>query len=277
MCAVYVVVCGGLPGVEIHTVDKIVLSLGIEVSTEQFFDAHYLMRNLASLFGIPNGRMRVPNVVAGTSRRRRLQAGSTTAITVEIDRASACDDVACGPNGYCYEGEQGASCLCNTGWVTPSTCGGDTACTCSAPACAADCANCTIEAPIAPRAPARSRCSWEVAASRAARRGSTPTLQERADSAAPPASPASAARGQIAPAAPPSACAPTSQRARPRASAAAPSAAPLGSTPTQSASASRATRAAAPRAQARGARSVRRASTSAHRESDPQPFSPPAR
>ena len=75
--AVYVVVCGGLPGVEIHTVDKIVLSLGIEVSTEQFFDAHYLMRNLASLFGIPNGRMRVPNVVH--ERRRREDCGMPVA------------------------------------------------------------------------------------------------------------------------------------------------------------------------------------------------------
>ncbi|KOO24193.1 fibrocystin-l [Chrysochromulina tobinii] len=50
----YVLVCGGVPGVEIKTVDKIVLSLGIEVTIEEFFDAQYLVRNLASLFGIPS-------------------------------------------------------------------------------------------------------------------------------------------------------------------------------------------------------------------------------
>ena len=64
------VLCG-IPGVEIRTVQKIVLSIGIELPTEDFFDEHYLVRNLASLFGIPAERMRVPKIVAGTARRRR--------------------------------------------------------------------------------------------------------------------------------------------------------------------------------------------------------------
>ena len=45
---VYVLICGGTPGVEIKTVEKVVLSLGIELPAEDFFDEHYLMRNLAS-------------------------------------------------------------------------------------------------------------------------------------------------------------------------------------------------------------------------------------
>ena len=50
---IHVLVCGGIPGVEIRQVPKVVLSLGIELDTEDFFDPHYLTRNLASLFGIP--------------------------------------------------------------------------------------------------------------------------------------------------------------------------------------------------------------------------------
>ena len=70
----YVVVCGGIPGVVVRTTKKIVLSLGITIGTEDFFDPHYLTRNLASLFGIPESRMRVPKIVAG-SERRRLEGG----------------------------------------------------------------------------------------------------------------------------------------------------------------------------------------------------------
>ena len=47
---------------QVRTVDQIVLSLGIEVSMEDFFDKHFLVRNLASLFGIPTERMRVPKI-----------------------------------------------------------------------------------------------------------------------------------------------------------------------------------------------------------------------
>ena len=45
---IYVLVCGGIPGVEIRQVKKLVLSLDIEVSTEDFFDPHYLTRNLGT-------------------------------------------------------------------------------------------------------------------------------------------------------------------------------------------------------------------------------------
>ena len=51
---------------EIKTVDAVVLSLGIELAVEDFFDPQYLVRNLASLFGIPTDRMRVPKIVAGS-------------------------------------------------------------------------------------------------------------------------------------------------------------------------------------------------------------------
>ena len=78
----YVVLCGGIPGVEIRTVQKVVLSIGIELPTEDFFDEHYLVRNMASLFGIPASRMRVPKIVAG-STRRRLEAG-TSAVAVDL-------------------------------------------------------------------------------------------------------------------------------------------------------------------------------------------------
>ena len=112
----YVLVCGGGTGIEIKTVKKIVLSLGIEVSTEDFFDEHYLVRNMASLFGIPSERLRVPKIVAGS-----------LSVDVEVLPDDLCKDVdTCGPNGACSEGE----CVCDDGWRTPEGCeGGD--CTCS--------------------------------------------------------------------------------------------------------------------------------------------------
>lgn len=67
---IYVLLCGGTPGIEIKSIPKIVLSLGIELTDNDFFDPHYLVRNLASLFGIPSKRMRVPKIVAGSTRRR---------------------------------------------------------------------------------------------------------------------------------------------------------------------------------------------------------------
>eukprot|EP00966_Prymnesium_polylepis_P159696 3690676-Prymnesium_polylepis.2 len=119
-------------------------SLIWQVTTEQFFDPHYLMRNLASLFGIPDGRMRVPDVTSGTSRRR-LSGATAKSISIEIDRASACDGVNCGANGYCYEGEtSGAQCVCRAGYATPPSCNGAVGCICSAPDCAPDCANCSL-------------------------------------------------------------------------------------------------------------------------------------
>ena len=68
----HVLVCGGMPsranpGTVIKTVDKVVLSLGIALTTEDFFDPQYLVRNMASLFGIPMERMRVPRIVAGSA------------------------------------------------------------------------------------------------------------------------------------------------------------------------------------------------------------------
>ena len=74
------------------------------------------VRNLASLFGIPTWRMRVPTVVAGS-----------LAVDVEIAGIDPCDDVAsCGPNGFCTDGK----CICLPGWYTPAGCAyGDCECT----------------------------------------------------------------------------------------------------------------------------------------------------
>ena len=114
----YVVVCGGSLGVEIKTVKKIVLSLGIELSAEDFFDSQYLMRNLASLFGIPSDRIRVPKIVAGSLD-----------VDVELLSDDPCRDVeSCGPHGVCVEGD----CVCEEGWLTPDACGGGE-CECSKP------------------------------------------------------------------------------------------------------------------------------------------------
>ena len=142
----YVLVCGGLGGVEIKTVKKIVLSIGIELETEDFFDQHYLVRNLASLFGIPSARMRVPKIVAGSDRRRRRLAGAaSTAVDIEILAEDLCDKVeTCGPHGVCFEGQ----CTCEEGWKNADGCAeGD--CLCSKPelasACPDGCDECDAE------------------------------------------------------------------------------------------------------------------------------------
>ena len=139
---IYVVLCGGVPGVEIRTVKKIVLSLGIELPTEAFFDQHYLVRNLASLFGIPASRMRIPKIVAGSVRRqRRLSETGLKAVDVDVavEEEDLCEGVNdCGPNGECSNGE----CLCVDGWETPVNCT-DGDCLCSREAgCDPSCDGC---------------------------------------------------------------------------------------------------------------------------------------
>ena len=136
----YVVLCGGVPGVEIVTVAKIVLSIGIELPTEDFFDAHYLVRNLASLFGIPASRMRVPKIVAGSTRRRLMDGSSGVAVQVEVEAEELCAEVeTCGAHGECAQGE----CICDDGWETPPGCAeGD--CVCSHQVgCPSTCDGCT--------------------------------------------------------------------------------------------------------------------------------------
>lgn len=125
----YVLVCGGVPGVEIKTVKKVVLSLGMELSTEDFFDEHYLVRNLASLFGIPADRMRVPKIVAGSLK-----------VDVEILSDDLCKEVeTCGPHGSCFEGD----CVCDDGWKTPDTCaGGECECSKQISTCPDGCETC---------------------------------------------------------------------------------------------------------------------------------------
>ena len=85
---IYVVLCGGVDhAIEIRTLDVITLSIGIEVSSEDFFDAQYLVRNMASLFGIPTERMRVPRIVAGSKN-----------VDFEVEKQDLCKEVpSCGP------------------------------------------------------------------------------------------------------------------------------------------------------------------------------------
>ena len=130
------VVCGGIANMmKIITKPVIVLSLGIETSVEDFFDPHYLMRNLASLFGIPSFRLRIPKIVPGSAL-----------LDVEIGEVDACDVSlvpTCGAHGRCYLGE----CDCDDGWRTPADCGDGGDCSCSEPICAAGCASCDPAAP----------------------------------------------------------------------------------------------------------------------------------
>ena len=157
----YVLLCGGIPGLEIRTINRVVLSLGIAVTTEDFFDQHYLVRNLASLFGIPTNRMRVPRIVAGS----RL-------VDVEIPMLDTCANVACGIHGAC--GSDGA-CVCDPGWRTAATChGGD--CVCSEQVCNSPCKTCLTTDPssctscvdsqplLLPTGGCGTSCPWNYAA-----------------------------------------------------------------------------------------------------------------
>ena len=98
---------------------------------EEFFDAQYLVRNIASLFGIPADRMKVPKIVAGS-----LQ------VDAEIVKEDGCKSLVCGTNGVCNDDTGTPVCVCNAGYETPGDCeGGD--CTCSKQSCASDCLTCS--------------------------------------------------------------------------------------------------------------------------------------
>lgn len=147
---IYVLVCGGPNAwVEIYTIPIIVLSIGVEVSVEQFFDQHYFTRNLCSLFSIPAHRMRVPRPVAENTRRRRLSDGTvettrTLSIEFHIDAVDPCSQVSsCGENGECTDG----ACVCNEGWQTPTWCEGGE-CECSEQSgCDKSCSLCVVGSP----------------------------------------------------------------------------------------------------------------------------------
>ena len=95
------------------------------MSVDDFFDAQYLVRNLASLFGIPAHRMKVPKIVAGS-----VQAD------VEIIAEQPCDSLVCGTHGACQDDTGAAVCMCDAGYETPLDCeAGD--CVCSRQSCAA--------------------------------------------------------------------------------------------------------------------------------------------
>ena len=123
----YVVLCGGTAhAIDIKTVDLVTLSIGIEVSVDDFFDAQYLVRNIASLFGIPASRLKIPKIVAGS-----------LVVEMQIEAEDTCATLVCGTYGHCFDG----ACVCDDGYVTPEGCGGGE-CTCSQQSCAADCLGC---------------------------------------------------------------------------------------------------------------------------------------
>lgn len=83
--------------------------------------------------------MRIPKIVAGTTRRRRLQGGSSGVdLDVNIEEEDLCAEVTCGLRSECWEG----GCACADGWETPPQCiEGD--CLCSRQAgCSTDCDGC---------------------------------------------------------------------------------------------------------------------------------------
>ena len=124
--------CGGKPGIKIVTRPEIVLSIGLTVSTENFFDANYLIRNIAALFGIGTHRLKIAGGNAAAARRRRqLSVSNQTTVDVVISQELACDVVACGAHSHCFEGE----CVCEEGWHTLDGCE-EGSCACSRQDCA---------------------------------------------------------------------------------------------------------------------------------------------
>ena len=110
----YIVLCGGKPGVKIITRSEVVLSIGVTVTSEDFYDENFLMRNIAALFGIGTHRLKI---AGGPLNRRRHLSGAvnvseSVSVNVTIEQEDACDLVTCGAHSYCFEGE----CLCQSGW-----------------------------------------------------------------------------------------------------------------------------------------------------------------
>ena len=92
------------------------------------------MRNLASLFGIPAHRMKVPKIVAGSVQTE-----------IEVIAEQPCDGHVCGTRGSCQDESGAALCVCDTGYESPSDCeAGD--CLCSKQSCAAHCLTCAAGA-----------------------------------------------------------------------------------------------------------------------------------
>ena len=108
----YIVLCGGKPGVKIITRAEVVLSIGVTVATEDFYDATFLMRNIAALFGIGTHRLKIVGGPLGEGRRSLSSGPIATVVNVTIEQEDACDLVTCGPHSYCFEGD----CLCELGW-----------------------------------------------------------------------------------------------------------------------------------------------------------------
>ena len=127
----YMLVCGdamtGAGGLTIRTVPIIVLSIGIEVSVEDFFDTATLVRNICSLLQVPANRVKVVSIVAGSAD-----------IQFQLEAASPCATVNCGDYGTCDSDD--GSCTCDAGWTTPLEECED--CECSEMVCHDSCATC---------------------------------------------------------------------------------------------------------------------------------------
>ena len=118
-----VVVCGGDTGIRIGAVPVVVLSIGVSLSVDDFFEPSQLATNLISLLGISADRV----AVASVSR------DDATAQLV-ISPAAVCDDVDCGIHGTCVTDESAAGrrrCACNQGFGPEAGCDG-WYCQCSA-------------------------------------------------------------------------------------------------------------------------------------------------
>jgi len=143
--------CGGDGGLTIRTVPTIVLSIGVEVSEEEFFEPEFVARNIISLLDISPDRVRVVSATSASGRRlsssgtRRL--GESGEVQLEISAADKCDGVRCGEHGSCRE--EGV-CVCTAGVETPSGCDGNycqcsvllNSTTCAGAACGGEGAGC---------------------------------------------------------------------------------------------------------------------------------------
>jgi hypothetical protein len=122
-----VLVCGGGTGLRITTDPVIVLSIGVSLTVDQFFNPATLARNLVSLLGISADRIRVSSSSPSATQGRRLQDPHVQTSQVEVAPASVCDDVECGAHGGCIEDAadpRGRRCMCDDGHGAEPSCNG---------------------------------------------------------------------------------------------------------------------------------------------------------
>ena len=125
--------CGGDAGLTIDTLPQIVISIGVALSVDEFFEPATLARNLVSLFNISPSRVTVASASSTPASGRRLSEAATVQLVVRP--ASPCDDVNCGEHGRCLGDESavgGRRCECEAGYGAAAGCDG-LYCRCLAP------------------------------------------------------------------------------------------------------------------------------------------------